>query len=584
MSVKVIKATAVPGGKPEGTGPRKLRVCAYCRVSTDSEEQESSYEAQVSHYTRYIRSNANWRLAGIYADEGITGTSVRKREEFNRMIEACEKGEIDMVITKSISRFARNTLDCLQYIRRLKALGIPILFEKEGINTMDPAGEVLVTIMASIAQQESKSISDNVRMGIVYGFQEGKGLLNYTNFLGYRGTGVRGELTIVPREAELIRRIYRRYLEGWSPYMIAALLEERGETTATGGKRWYNSTIYSILGNEKYCGSLLMQKYYTEDFLTHRLVKNRGQRPQYYVEDHHEPIVPKTVFYQVQGEWQRRGTLMPDPSKLRFGSRLALNGRLYCGCCGSHLRRSVREEAAKTTWRCRGRSSPPPGAERCTLRIIREREAQGAVLCAFDRVPAHRGELEAERRQVRSGPLRELDERLGELEELWETRERELETLTSGPGKQPVLTVGEAPGRRSRGREAALRRELEELRKQRTALLLERAEHANREMQLRILLELIEQMGGESVPEPEPESPACTDYEDFFRRTRYAAPPDLLGPSGTLLRFDNDLVIRFLERVEVEETGYLVCFKAGVREWISNPEAARRARTEASCE
>ena len=263
MEVKIIKANPALAGPEAGAAAgEKLRVCAYCRVSSDSEEQESSYAAQIEHYTHYIHANPDWAFAGIFADEGLSGTSVHRREEFHRMIAACEAGKVDMVITKSISRFARNTLDCLNYIRKLKALRIPILFEKESINTMEAMGEVLITILASIAQQESKSISDNVRMGIEFGFQEGRGILNYSNFLGFTGTGTPGELAIVPGEAELIRRIFRAYLEGFSPYRIAARLEAEGAVTARGGTRWYNSTIVSILENEKYCGELLMQKYY----------------------------------------------------------------------------------------------------------------------------------------------------------------------------------------------------------------------------------------------------------------------------------------------------------------------------------
>ena len=227
MPVKVIKATAPvsPTGSPvENSEPRLLRVAAYCRVSSDSDEQESSYEAQVNHYTSYITNHVGWSLAGIYADEGISGTQASKRPEFNRLIADCEARAIDLVITKSISRFARNTLDCLNYIRKLKALSIPIVFEKENINTMESSGEVLVTILASIAQQESASISANVRMGIEYGFQEGRGRINYTAFLGYTGGEKPGSLVIVPAEAEIVRRIYRNYLEGYSAQQIANML------------------------------------------------------------------------------------------------------------------------------------------------------------------------------------------------------------------------------------------------------------------------------------------------------------------------------------------------------------------------
>ena len=214
MRVKVIPAQQNTEGSGSGKD-KKLRVAAYCRVSTELEEQESSYEAQVSHYTELISAKKDWILAGIYADEGNSGTSTSGREDFLRLISDCEAHRIDMVITKSISRFARNTLDCLQYIRKLRALEIPVLFEKENINTMGMGGELLVTIMASLAQQESQSISQNVRMGIQYNFQKGKPMLNHKQFLGYtkeRG----GELKIVPEEADIVRQIFRDFLEGMS--------------------------------------------------------------------------------------------------------------------------------------------------------------------------------------------------------------------------------------------------------------------------------------------------------------------------------------------------------------------------------
>ena len=319
MAVQVIKATKAAGSvQAQARSLEKLRVAAYCRVSTDSEEQETSYEAQCRHYTDFINGNPDWTLAGIYADEGLSGTSTKRREQFNRMIADCEAGLIDMVITKSISRWARNTIDSLHNIRKLKDLGIPVLFEKENINTMDSKGEVLITIMSSIAQQESDSISKNVRMGIQYQMQQGKGRLNTAQFLGL-DKDEEGMLVIIPEEAALVRRIYREYLEGYSPGMIAAHLTSDGIRTPAEKDVWYASTVVSILENEKYAGDLLMQKYYTVDFLTHRVEPNTGQLPQYFVENNHAPIVPKDVFYQVQGEMQRRSALKYDPTKFRCG-------------------------------------------------------------------------------------------------------------------------------------------------------------------------------------------------------------------------------------------------------------------------
>ena len=326
MAVRVIKAsqkqTQVVSPSPE---PEKIPVCAYCRVSTDSEEQETSYDAQVKHYTEYITAHPEYRLVKIYADQGISGTSRKNRDQFNQMMKDCEAGLIKIILTKSISRWARNTVDSIQTIRRLKDLGIAVIFEKENINTLDAKGEILIKIMSSIAQQESDSISKNVRLGIQYLMQQGKGRLNTSQFLGYdKDPKDKHKYVIIPSEAEVVRRIYRAYLEGYSPGSIAAQLTAEKVKTPAGKDTWYQSTITSILENEFYCGDLLMQKYYVTDFLTHKVIKTTGQLPQYFVEDHHPPIIPKEVYYQVQGEMQRRSLLKYDPSKIRYGSRNAL--------------------------------------------------------------------------------------------------------------------------------------------------------------------------------------------------------------------------------------------------------------------
>ena len=215
----------------------KLRVCAYARVSTDNEEQLSSYQAQVEHYSAYIKNNPAWEFGGIFADEGISGTNTKKRVEFNRMIEDCMAGKIDMVITKSISRFARNTLDTLKYVRQLKEKGVAIFFEKENANTLDSKGEFLITLLGSLAQEESNSLSQATRMGIAFRFQEGKVKVNHNRFLGYT-KDENGELVIVPEEAEVIRRIYREFIDGKSPYKIASNLQRDGIITGSGGSLW----------------------------------------------------------------------------------------------------------------------------------------------------------------------------------------------------------------------------------------------------------------------------------------------------------------------------------------------------------
>ena len=301
--------TVIPARKHRRTEPGeekpKLRVAAYCRVSTETEEQATSYETQIDHYTAYINGHPDWTLAGVFADDGISGTNTKKRDEFNRMIDECMAGNIDMIVTKSISRFARNTLDCLKHIRQLKEKNIPVYFEKENINTMDSKGEVLLTIMASLAQQESQSLSQNVKLGLQYRYQQGQIQVNCTRFLGYTKDENK-HLVVVPEEAKIVRRIYREYLEGASMLKIARGLEADGILNGAGNAHWHTSNISQILRNEKYIGDALLQKTYTTDFLTKTRVKNQGIVPQYYVENSHEAIIPHEIFMQVQEELVRR--------------------------------------------------------------------------------------------------------------------------------------------------------------------------------------------------------------------------------------------------------------------------------------
>lgn len=233
--VKIIPATK-NSMRIEALNDKKMRVAAYCRVSTDSEEQATSYDAQVEYYTNFIHNRSDWEFAGIFADDGISGTNTKKRLGFNRMIECCISGEIDMIITKSISRFARNTLDCLKYIRTLKEHNVPVYFEKENINTMDSKGEVLLTIMASLAQQESESISKNVKMGIQYRYQKGELRVNHNRFLGYT-KDENGKLMIDDKEGEVVKRIFKEYLEGKSLKKIADGLT--ADNILTGAKKHY---------------------------------------------------------------------------------------------------------------------------------------------------------------------------------------------------------------------------------------------------------------------------------------------------------------------------------------------------------
>lgn len=318
----------------------KTRGAAYCRVSTDSDEQATSYEAQVEHYTEYIKKNPLWECAGIYADDGISGTTTKNREEFNRLIDDCLSGKIDLVITKSISRFARNTLDCLNYIRKLKEKNIAVFFEKENINTLDSKGEVMLTIMASFAQQESESLSQNVRLGLQYRYQQGKVIVNHKRFLCYDKDDD-GNLVVNKQEAEVVKRIFREYLEGYTFNDIAKGLTEDGIKTGAGCERWFPSTLNKILRNEKYISDVLLQKTITTDFLTKKRVFNKGIAPQYYVENSHEAIIPKELFMRVQDEMDKRAMFETPSGRRRIKSgKYALSGIVYCAYCGEAYQRT----------------------------------------------------------------------------------------------------------------------------------------------------------------------------------------------------------------------------------------------------
>lgn len=393
-NITVIPARRKVGNTVNKEEKPKLRVAAYCRVSTDSDEQATSYETQMEHYTSYIQRNPEWEFAGIFADDGISGTNTKKREEFNRMIEECMAGHIDMVITKSISRFARNTLDCLKYIRLLKEKNIPVFFEKENINTMDSKGEVLLTIMASLAQQESESLSKNVKLGLQFRYQNGEVQVNHNRFMGYT-KDENGHLIIVPSEAKVIKRIYLEYLQGSSLKQIGESLEADGILTAAGKSKWRPETIKKILKNEKYIGDALLQKTYTVDVLTKKRVQNNGIVPQYYVENNHEPIIPRDIYMQVQEEILRRAN-MHSGEKMKkrvYSSKYALSSIVYCSKCGDIYRRIAWNNRGKHSivWRCVNRVEHGPDC--CDARTVKEEDLQNAVVRAINQTICDRDEM-----------------------------------------------------------------------------------------------------------------------------------------------------------------------------------------------
>ena len=338
---------------------RPLRVAAYCRVSTQQEEQLNSYAVQVRHYTERINAEPGWTLVGIFADKGITGTSVKKRDEFNKMIRKCKQGKIDMIITKSIARFSRNTVDCLQHTRLLKDLGVDVFFEEQGIHSIQPGAEFYITIYGSVAQSESENISANVRWGKAQSAKEGRVNFQYKNFLGYR-RGADGKPEIVPEEAETVRLIYSRFLAGDSYTVIARMLEKSGIPSPSGKSKWSETTICSILSNERYKGDAIINKTYIKDCLSKKVCVNNGERPKYYVENNHPAIIDAATFGRTQEEIARRKAkrkvkqVGTKTEQGKYCGKYALTELLLCGECGTPYRRFTWMAGGqkKIVWRC----------------------------------------------------------------------------------------------------------------------------------------------------------------------------------------------------------------------------------------
>ena len=428
--VRVIPATKTQGAI-HSTYDGKKRVAAYCRVSTDSEEQLNSYEAQKSYYTQKIEDSPDWEMAGIYADEGISGTSMKKRTEFKKMITACKRGRIDLIITKSLSRFARNTVDCLETVRLLKANGIGVYFEKENINTLTESSEFLITLFSGFAQAESESLSKNVAWGWRKSAEAGNVYFQYKRMLGYR-KGTDGQPEIVPEEAKIIRRIYRRYLAGCSLGQIKQELEQDNIPTAQKVERWSSAVIHNILTNEKYMGDALLQKTYITDCISKKVKKNMGERPMYYVENNHPAIIPRETFDQVQKEMTRRSSkrkVLQKSGKTELGKysgKYALTELLVCGECGSPYKRVTwaRNGKKRIVWRCVSRLEF--GTKYChNSPTLDESRLHNAILAAMNEYAAIRQEVcpdvlamveEAKRAMSQAGAmLLELKKRMDEV-------------------------------------------------------------------------------------------------------------------------------------------------------------------------
>lgn len=514
-NVTLIPARRRAGNRVVKEEKPKLRVAAYCRVSTDSDEQAGSYETQVNHYKEYIGRNSEWELAGIYTDDGISGTNTKKREGFNEMIDDCMAGKIDMVITKSISRFARNTIDCLKYVRQLKEKNIAIIFEKENINTLEASGELLLTIMASLAQQESASLSQNVKLGLQFRYQEGKVQVNHEHFLGYT-KDEDGNLIIDEDEAKIVRRIFREYLEGASFRDIAEGLER--DKIKTGGKRykWHLSTVKGILRNEKYMGDALLQKTITTDFIEKIRIKNDGTVPQYYVKDSQEAIIPRDVYMQVQEEMVRRTNMtsgIEGKKKRVYSSKYALSSICTCTKCGDVYRRIAWNNRGKHSivWRCCTRVENGPTV--CDAPTVTEEELQQATIKAINQIV----QCPESMMQVLKGNIEEalVDDNSGEMEKLNAIMvEKQKELVKLAHAKKDYGSLAD---------------EIDILRDKKQELLVRRAKTEGVKKRI-------------------------TELADFLQ-----------GASQELGEYDEALVRKYIEQIKVSEDHFIVYFKAKVK-------------------
>ena len=416
----VQSSTDAPKARP------KKRVAAYARVSTLLEEQASSYQTQVNFYNEYINSREDWEMVKVYADEGISATNTKRREGFKEMVHDALNGKIDLIITKSISRFARNTVDSLQTIRQLKEKGVEVYFEKENIWTLDSKGEVLLTIMSSLAQEESRSISENVKWATRKRFAEGKASVAYSRFLGYDK-----DFKINEAEAATVRKIFGWFLQGHSYIGISRMLNDGNYPTASGKGKWNDSTVKRILTNEKYKGDALLQKTYSVDFLTKKSVINTGEVQQYYVTEHHDPIIDPEVFDRVQVEIANR---------TQRTRGYAFSGKLICGECGeryTHKTWHSTDKYKKTIWQCKGKFKTKHSTS-----FLTEAEVEQAFVSAVNELISRKDDLlPTLNNVVKSGlGIDELEEQVQTTTDRQKTIESQLTDLVDETTQSP-LTV-----------------------------------------------------------------------------------------------------------------------------------------------
>lgn len=398
-SVRVITIPAKPQAVISQSVPRQLRVAAYCRVSTNDKDQISSYKAQKNYYTDYIMKNPEWTLVGIFADEGVTGTQTKRREGFLQLMKLCKQKKVDLILVKSISRFARNTVDCLKYTRSLRALGIGVYFEEQNINSLSPDSEFLITLHGAIAQNESENMSKNIVWGKRQAMREGRAIIQYKKLYAYE-KGEDGKPQPIPEQAAVVREIYRRYLAGATLQAIQDWLNQQKIPDASGRPTWTLSTVRNILTNEKYCGDVLLQKTFIQDCISKKVVKNTGQLPMYLIQNHHEAIVDRKTYDAVQAEVIRRRS-GKSPSKKHsatgqshYSSKYALTERLICGECGTLYRRCTWAKRGKkrVVWRCTSRLDY--GTKYChNSPTMDEAQLQRTILAALNSAMSQKDKL-----------------------------------------------------------------------------------------------------------------------------------------------------------------------------------------------
>lgn len=378
-----------------------LRVAAYCRVSTDREDQANSLQSQRTYFAAYIQQHQGWRLTEVFADEGISGTSTRRREAFNRMVDLAEAGELDLILTKEVSRFARNTVDALEYTRRLKRLGVGVIFINDNIDTRENDGELRLTIMASIAQEESRKTSERVKWGQLRRMEAG---VVFGNNSTYGFDTRHGRLSVKPEEAEVVRLIYHKFLDqGKGTHVIARELYEAGIPPPRTAEKWSCVMVLRVLRNEKHVGDLLQKKHVTPDYLTHKKVLNRGQEEQILLRNHHEAIIDRAVWDAVQRELARRSAAQGDKSK--YSNRYWCSGKIRCGCCGSRFVPRKRKRSngfVYMAWGCHNRvryggwkgsgQEEPPG---CGMRMVNGKSLSAVMGFVLGRLELDRAAIAA---------------------------------------------------------------------------------------------------------------------------------------------------------------------------------------------